>query len=939
MRRPPIQEHCDTEKPMVEIRMSNSKSILLLCCCVLLISGPCSAFQYQLPRINPESMLKKAGLHHRSSATIKGRLSHTTSSSHGTISTSSEQYQSSATAIYMSKQLDSSIEKSPKSSNAEKSPRSSNTEKSLKSSNKEKSPRSSTKEKSPKSSNKEKSPKSFNKKKKPFKKGRKKYARKLPVSPSEKAVALNRRNRRAAYEKLRTTSMETTNEPPSVWSFDALFPAPVLDGKSIREDLYGNKEREEEMRVRQLELNQMREQKRLELEKQEKDYLVEPSSDETTAKSREEDLDLTRQTIMKNVKETDVYDYDSSNPTSKEESEEKQPVDKTLTRLVQDRISGLWRSPAGSIQYSTSLLDSDKAVQFREGIRLGKPLTINIDRLCHFSKKEMRHGRLEEAQENYLKALELDPTDGRPYLGLSRIAQRRGDLKHARGLLKEGISKSTGGYVVVKGATSTTENEKKNKGKNKNDYDSEEQGKTIGHIPDLGPNPFLLQALGTLEQKSGNFATAEELYLQGIRSRPSHAASWVSLAQLRTKELRQGASAGRACYQSAERELTRVGAKQNSFVYTAWASMEYKKGGRNDDTKSLRRARELYQKALNVDPNCSVAYLQLGVMESECGNFDTAQECFDTVLKFDQRNSRVLQAYAIMESRRVHREDVDSRRVLDLFERALKANPRDAGVYQAYALYLVELGDVDSARNFLRRGTAVDKRHAPVWQAWGVLESRYSTAKIARDVFQQGIWACAQPGGGQSGGRRCARLWQAWGVLEAQEGDHSAARRCFSRALDADQRNVAALTAWTLMEADLGNFADARSIFERSLKLFTSPSVDKTAIWRAYEVMEERGGNTRRAQLVFQRSMGEVMASTREEITPENPSTEAEDLFTAAAASKSKYSKKREVEVSRWDTGSNELDSEVWMNNGSIESKVPASMMKKLKNRQGEQKQ
>ena len=72
MRRPPIQQHCDTEKPMAEIRMSNSKSILLLCCCVLLISGPCSAFQYQLPRINPESMLKKGGLHHpSSSATIK----------------------------------------------------------------------------------------------------------------------------------------------------------------------------------------------------------------------------------------------------------------------------------------------------------------------------------------------------------------------------------------------------------------------------------------------------------------------------------------------------------------------------------------------------------------------------------------------------------------------------------------------------------------------------------------------------------------------------------------------------------------------------------------------------------------------------------------------------------------------------------------------------
>jgi tetratricopeptide (TPR) repeat protein len=331
----------------------------------------------------------------------------------------------------------------------------------------------------------------------------------------------------------------------------------------------------------------------------------------------------------------------------------------------------------------------------------------------------MSHGRLEEAQEYYAKAQNMDPMDGRPYLGLSRIAQRRGDFERAREFLREGIMKSSGGYVVVKGPSKVAVVEGGRSGKEKQnkrrkgsgddddvaDVDKsdvgfeEEEGSVIGTIPDLGPNPFLLQALGTLEQELGNLAAAEELYLQAIRSRPSHAAAWVSLAQLRTRELRQGASAGRLCYRSAERELLRIGARPNAFVYTAWASMEYKKGSREDDARCSRKARELYQKALIADPRCSSAYLQLGVMESECGNFDEAQSCFEEVLKFDQRNSRVLQAYAIMESRRSPREDVDSRRVLDLFERALKANPRDAGVYQAYALYVAELGDVDSARD------------------------------------------------------------------------------------------------------------------------------------------------------------------------------------------------------------------------------------------------
>ena len=140
------------------------------------------------------------------------------------------------------------------------------------------------------------------------------------------------------------------------------------------------------------------------------------------------------------------------------------------------------------------------------------------------------------------------------------------------------------------------------------------------------------------------------------------------------------------------------------------------------------------------------------------------------------------------------------------------------------------------------------------------------------------------------------------------------------------------------MEAELGNFADARSIFERVLKLFRSPSVDKTAIWRAYEVMEERAGNTREAQLVFQRSMRESISSSTVDEELISPLVEGgiapktSDMISTTSQNE-KPKRNKEVEVSSWSNGSDVLDAEVWMNNGSIEGRVPASMMKKLKNR------
>lgn len=727
-------------------------------------------------------------------------------------------------------------------------------------------------------------------------KGRKvkrRYRRKR-IPETERELKTLRRERQAEYERL-----VKSTDSPSIWSFESLFPDTVWDEESVKRDLYSIKERDEKLLA----------------EKERGSQQPQPASQRELSKMKSSFYGgSAMMRIWREPKLSSAYlpnstvtnasiDDRASQPMVRERLVDATPVrpvveatqpdvnmtqqarvDKDLTRMVEDRIFGFRRTNRG-YQYDTSLM-GDGAVQFRDGVRLGNPLKINADRLNYLAKKELQHGRVEEATELYEQAVNLDPRDGRAYLGLSRCAQRRSDFKLAREYLQAGIANS---ITVTDDMTAD----------------------------DRGGNPFLLQALGCLEERMGRLSQAEALYAAAARSRPSHAAAWVSLAQLRTRKLGQSANAGRVCFQAAERELKQIGARPSSYVYTAWASMEYKKAG------DARRARELFKLALEVDPKCSAAWLQLGVMQADRENWKEAQQCFESVLKFDQRNSRVLQAYALMETKR---PNGSSRKAIDLFERALKANSRDAGVLQAYGLYVAELGDIDAARNLLRRGTEVNKRHAPAWQAWGVLETRHGTAAAARNVFQQGIWACAQLGGSQSGGYRCARLWQAWGVLEARENDHAAARRCFSRALDADSRNVAAVTAWAKMEEEIGNLRDARSIFERSLPMFAAGSDDKVALWRSYELMEQRCSNTSAAQQVYQRAMREAMTASA---TDEEESKDRVDLTRPVKdeSGGGTEKKKKEVEVLRWDGGGGEI----WLNGGSIETKVPFDMRNRRK--------
>lgn len=489
-------------------------------------------------------------------------------------------------------------------------------------------------------------------------------------SSSKKRSAKNnnkrKRKTRTKYEKEREELMKTrqnkyeeirreTRRSPSLWKFEALFPEPVWDNESVYKDLYEVAAKNRDVSERK----KMREE-----ERKSREAVVTTA---TTEEEKQQDQSVSGAAKNEDVKLNNTSSSTSgmeNNTATADANQEQKPqvIDRPLTRMVEERVYGYRRvvqETNGRVKsewdYDTSLM-GDGAVQFREGRRLGNPLKVNVDTLSYHAKREFSLGHFEESRELYEKCIEIDPRDGRGYLGLSRIYSRRRDFKTAGEILRAGINNSV-------------------------DPDS--------NLPKTGSNAYLLQALGVLEERIGHLSRAEELYIQATKAKPYHAAAWVALAQLRTKKLGKGAYSGRVCFQTAERELEIAGKPPSSHVYTAWAALEYKNG--NDH----KRARELFRKALEIDPKCSAAYLQLGVLEAGRENWDKAKDCFETVLKFDQKNSRVLQAYALMESKRPYG---DSRNVIDLFERALQAKPRDAGVLQAYGLYVAKLGDIDTAR-------------------------------------------------------------------------------------------------------------------------------------------------------------------------------------------------------------------------------------------------
>jgi tetratricopeptide (TPR) repeat protein len=136
------------------------------------------------------------------------------------------------------------------------------------------------------------------------------------------------------------------------------------------------------------------------------------------------------------------------------------------------------------------------------------------------------------------------------------------------------------------------------------------------------------------------------------------------------------------------------------------------------------------------------------------------------------------------------------------------------------------------------------------------------------------------------------------------------------------------MTAWTLMEEEMGNWDDARILFDRALKQFTTGTSEKNLLWTSYERMEKRAGNTAGALEVYQRFVRESFDQAdviKQDIpVPESPSLAADKQKAEEISSVDK----KEYEVVRWDPGTT-MQAEVWMNNGSIEGKVPKAVMGK----------
>jgi len=460
---------------------------------------------------------------------------------------------------------------------------------------------------------------------------------------------------------------------------------------------------------------------------------------------------------------------------------------------------------------------------FQEAIRQG-PHSIACKISHWWGIEERKQGNADEARKLFHDATRIEPNYMSAWLSWGLLEKELGNLERACEIFEEGASfaiKHSLKSPFLFQTWGRLEEQRRN-------YQRARQVFAEGLKLSASSAP-LMQTWGLLEERQANYDQARELFQRGAAAEPTFGSIFQSWALLEARLRRYGES-------TRVFELGIQNDPQNAALYTSWALVE----GRNKGNVSL--ARDLFKKAVDVDPKFNGAWNAWAAMEVELRNYNIASDLLHKAMECSPSHDAVaLHSFGVLQGKM---GSLGSSR--EAFQKALAADPSHTISYQAWALVEERLNPdgLTEARRLFKEGTA----HAlsdscEIWQSWALFEERQGRIGEARQIFETGLELAPN---NQS-------LLQSYAIFLSKCKDHEKARRLFEAGVNVCPRDAApCYTAWAQSEYQGGNPSEARRLFQEALRV--NPS--HAPAWKAWSSMEESLGMSSRAHSLRMASFG-----------------------------------------------------------------------------------
>ena len=271
------------------------------------------------------------------------------------------------------------------------------------------------------------------------------------------------------------------------------------------------------------------------------------------------------------------------------------------------------------------------------------------------------------------------------------------------------------------------------------------------------------------------------------------------------------------------------------------------------EQKEYRRARSVFERALDVMPTSVVLWIRYIESEMRTRNINHARNLLDRAVTLLPRVDKFWYKYVYMEETL---GNIPGTR--QVFERWMSWEP-DEGAWSAYIKLEKRYGEYEKARAIFERFTVVHPEPRN-WIKWARFEEEFGSSEYVRDVYGAAIETLGEDFMDE-------RLFIAYAKLEAKLKEYERARAIYKYALDRLPRSksMALHRAYTTFEKQFGDregvedvILSKRRIHYQELLKDNSRNYD---VWFDLARLEEMGGDVDRIRDVYEQAIAQIPPS------------------------------------------------------------------------------
>ncbi|MCB2210836.1 tetratricopeptide repeat protein [bacterium] len=147
------------------------------------------------------------------------------------------------------------------------------------------------------------------------------------------------------------------------------------------------------------------------------------------------------------------------------------------------------------------------------------------------------------------------------------------------------------------------------------------------------------------------------------------------------------------------------------------------------------KAESALKRAIQLDPEDSQNFLNLGFLYHEQGRFSEAEDLYEDALKLSPGDAQILNNFAYL----LAEQGTDLDRALELSEDALSLEPENASFLDTKGWIYYQKGQYDEAITYLERAAGINPEHYEILEHLGDVYAAMGNAEKAREMWQRAI--------------------------------------------------------------------------------------------------------------------------------------------------------------------------------------------------------